>query len=619
MDILINPEDFELYTGTDFCSITETYSTDGELYWSLYTLNTNRLCLKKTEDLTCCTKIEFKYTNWDTILTDSNLSVRLRDPSTSTSVEIFNQMEGSGTIYSADIPTAYRKPGIYLIFSYYAPYEEITNATVKSIYKYRAYSTPTITNATADASQISLGTEVEFTLAYDAGCPSNPISILWNFGDGSTSTDQNPSKTYNVAGIYPTSVSVTNGFATSNATGPTITVTSAPTSDFYANPKSVVVGGRSALVSTSYGGYPDVYTYEWKVARHGDTPTTTPAEPSWVEQSSTSLYDEISYTLLQYMYGTSTRPQRLYYREDEDDESYLLYWDEKRMGDILFQETPSKGWYWNGLELVEIENFEYVREFDTQHFVDFCLQKYSRQYIGFDFGRVTTFNYIWRYGYDPSVPIVEGYRSYILGLYKQYAFGNWYGDGTSDSNTFRDYFDGLSFVDNEYITIYVSYIQPTSAQPFDIYLNTSNSTIHIYDGVSWNEVSDSSRYATLYALLSTNLTSNGHGKVYYTADEPEGSTGAIWIDSDDSNKTYFYTSDTWGWADGSSYDNESPSIDLYVDGKYDVVLKTTNTIGNDTETKESYITATRMFDPTSKQVRNNIIILSKQSAQLRRF
>ena len=49
----------------------------------------------------------------------------------------------------------------------------------------------------------------------------NPTTWSWDFGDGSTSTQQNPSHTYTVAGIYTVSLTVTNayGTATKSKTG----------------------------------------------------------------------------------------------------------------------------------------------------------------------------------------------------------------------------------------------------------------------------------------------------------------------------------------------------------------------------------------------------------------
>ena len=41
-----------------------------------------------------------------------------------------------------------------------------------------------------------------------------PVSYLWNFGDGSTSTQQNPAHAYSISGVYSVSLTVTRGTAT---------------------------------------------------------------------------------------------------------------------------------------------------------------------------------------------------------------------------------------------------------------------------------------------------------------------------------------------------------------------------------------------------------------------
>lgn len=61
------------------------------------------------------------------------------------------------------------------------------------------------------ADTVCQGSTTHFT---DQSVPNsgNLVSWLWNFGDGITSTDQNPTHTYAQAGIYNVSLSVTNSF-----------------------------------------------------------------------------------------------------------------------------------------------------------------------------------------------------------------------------------------------------------------------------------------------------------------------------------------------------------------------------------------------------------------------
>src|SRR5690242_11723915 len=50
----------------------------------------------------------------------------------------------------------------------------------------------------ADDTSITVGTEIEFT----DSSTNDPTAWLWNFGDGNTSTLQNPTHTYAAAGVY---------------------------------------------------------------------------------------------------------------------------------------------------------------------------------------------------------------------------------------------------------------------------------------------------------------------------------------------------------------------------------------------------------------------------------
>jgi len=69
---------------------------------------------------------------------------------------------------------------------------------------------------------------VTFTNTSTGGVPA---SYAWNFGDGTTSTLQNPTKTYNTAGDYVVRLTVTNAAGTAS-TSQTITIYSPPVASF---------------------------------------------------------------------------------------------------------------------------------------------------------------------------------------------------------------------------------------------------------------------------------------------------------------------------------------------------------------------------------------------------
>ena len=100
------------------------------------------------------------------------------------------------------------------------------------------YVTITVSDApvadfSADPTSVCVGYDVYFT-DLSSG---EPTSWSWDFGDGATSTDQNPSHSYSAAGSYDVSLTVSNDCGEDDATDyVTITVSDAPVADFSGRP-----------------------------------------------------------------------------------------------------------------------------------------------------------------------------------------------------------------------------------------------------------------------------------------------------------------------------------------------------------------------------------------------
>ena len=75
------------------------------------------------------------------------------------------------------------------------------------------------------------------TVQFVDASTNSPNSWVWSFGDGSTSTLQNPSHTYTSAGTYAVTLTATNAMGSNTVTQPGyITVNAAvPVSSFTAN------------------------------------------------------------------------------------------------------------------------------------------------------------------------------------------------------------------------------------------------------------------------------------------------------------------------------------------------------------------------------------------------
>jgi PKD repeat protein len=102
-------------------------------------------------------------------------------------------------------------------------------------------------------------------------------SYSWNFGDGATSTAQNPSHAYTAGGSYTVTLTVTdNGGAASTPASQTVTVT-APNQPPTANFTSSCSGLSCTFTSTSSDPDGSVASYSWTF---GDGTSSTAQNPS---------------------------------------------------------------------------------------------------------------------------------------------------------------------------------------------------------------------------------------------------------------------------------------------------------------------------------------------------
>ena len=112
-----------------------------------------------------------------------------------------------------------------------------------------AAGAPPASGATAPTASFTTSTtsgtaplEVRFT---DTSTGS-PTEWVWDFGDGSTSSEQNPAHTYAAAGTYPVTLTATNPTGSDNSVPITITVSAAPSGG-----AGVVTAGSSTVAGSS--------------------------------------------------------------------------------------------------------------------------------------------------------------------------------------------------------------------------------------------------------------------------------------------------------------------------------------------------------------------------------
>jgi PKD repeat protein len=120
---------------------------------------------------------------------------------------------------------------------------------------------------------------VSFTGSASGG--TAPYSYSWAFGDGATSTAQNPSHSYTAAGTYTATLTVTDSSspaktATSSVTIKVSAVGNPLTATASATPTSGQIPLNVAFTGTAAGGTPP-YSYSWAF---GDGATSTAQNPS---------------------------------------------------------------------------------------------------------------------------------------------------------------------------------------------------------------------------------------------------------------------------------------------------------------------------------------------------
>ena len=133
---------------------------------------------------------------------------------------------------------------------------------------------PGSASATATPTDGAVPLEVQFTSTFTGGCPD--YTYLWDFGDGSTSTEQNPRHTYGTEGAYTASLEITDARGKKLTDNVAVTTKCAPLS---ATAKGDPPGGTAPLVVAFEGhvtgGCPP-FSYVWEF---GDAGTSADQSP----------------------------------------------------------------------------------------------------------------------------------------------------------------------------------------------------------------------------------------------------------------------------------------------------------------------------------------------------
>ncbi|AEW01728.1 hypothetical protein A4D02_06905 [Niastella koreensis] len=199
------------------------------------------------------------------------LGVTFKDLTTG-SPKFWNWDFGNGTLSNAQNPTIiFDQPGTYTV-TLVVRNDDGTNGITKTNY-ITVYPSP----AAAFSANYTTGcipVNVQFTDKSTA--PNGSIvAWQWDFGDGGTSTAQNPAHTYNVAGFYNVTLIATSssGCKGTASYGRYIRIVAGVTADF-TNTKPSTCQGPYTINFTNQSSGPGNMTFQWNLG-NGSTPTTT--------------------------------------------------------------------------------------------------------------------------------------------------------------------------------------------------------------------------------------------------------------------------------------------------------------------------------------------------------
>jgi len=111
------------------------------------------------------------------------------------------------------------------------------------------------------------------SIQFQDASSGNPSSWNWNFGNGATSSAQNPSHTYSSAGTYTVTLQVSNGTYT-KSTSKSITILAPVTVDFAFSPSAPLINQDVQFTNQTSGS---VDSYLWNF---GDGSTSTAKDPT---------------------------------------------------------------------------------------------------------------------------------------------------------------------------------------------------------------------------------------------------------------------------------------------------------------------------------------------------
>lgn len=254
-------------TSTDI-NPTHTYATAGD-YDVLLTATSNNGCVDTiTVTVTVNAEPISAFTIADASVCDGD-TVYFTDGSTAGVDVVYTWDFGDGNTSTDASPAyLYAGPGLYDVFL--ALTDTITGCTDTAFAQVTVFDEPVAAFVGKD---VCLGDPTPFTNNSTIG--TGTLSYAWDFADGNTSTDINPTHTYTAAGDYDVILTVTSNNGCTDSDTVTVTVHPEPTSDFTAVDSTVCFGDVVEFVNNSSTG--GDFGYAWDF---GDGNTSTADNPT---------------------------------------------------------------------------------------------------------------------------------------------------------------------------------------------------------------------------------------------------------------------------------------------------------------------------------------------------
>lgn len=205
------------------------------------------------------------------------LTVNFTDASTGATSWSWDFGDGVGTSTAQNPSYSYTSAGTYTVTL------TATNACGSDVNQKVDYITVSPCVApVADFSGSPTSGVAPLTVNFSDLSTGNPTSWSWTFGDGGSSTQQDPSYTYTAAGTYSVSMTATNGCGSDNATKTDyITVTEPSSARAYAQSDISVLGSFSGAYTDTYLSDNVYETVSEALSTNHPVKVTSNAEHKW--------------------------------------------------------------------------------------------------------------------------------------------------------------------------------------------------------------------------------------------------------------------------------------------------------------------------------------------------